>query len=160
MVNRSIFLVLECPDEDWIDIIVENQVFSNLQKNATGDNQIADYVIHFTPENVINNSKYKEWMSKFGTETKHLILNEKNKGHTSEAIHKMQYQLNLIHPTIFPLLNGAEPTADNLCKIFPLLKDKTPVSDKNSQNEQKNNNTDHENDKNVESTEVNQFLIF
>lgn len=84
-------------------------------------------------------------MSKFGTETEHLILNEKNTGYTSEAIHKMQYQLNLVHPTIFPLLHGEKPVAENLYELF---------DDETSQTEVKNSNFDMKIDQNVELPQV------
>lgn len=148
---KKIFSVLECPNEDWIDIIIKNPVFSKHQKTAIDSEKIASYVVHFAPENVINNSKYKEWMSKFGTDTKHLILNEKNQGHTSEAIHKMQYQLNLMHPTIFPLLSGEKLNEDSY-KVFLFLKERNPIIDGNSTNETENNKS--ENDKNIEVLKV------
>ncbi|XP_011496822.1 PREDICTED: ribonuclease Z, mitochondrial [Ceratosolen solmsi marchali] len=102
-----LFIVMECPNENWIDTIVQNSILMKYQENSiTNKNEIVNVIVHFTPENVLNNSKYIEWMQKFGAETEHLIINEKNTGFSSESIHKMQYKLNLVHPTIFPLFDN------------------------------------------------------
>lgn len=94
---------MECPNENWVDTFVENSNFSKYHVTAEKE-EVVNYIIHFTPDEVLDNQKYKEWMNKFGPKTQHLIVNEKNSGYTSEAIHKMQIQLNLIHNKIFPIL--------------------------------------------------------
>lgn len=51
-------------------------------------------------------------MTKFSPDTHHIIINEGNNCLNYEALHRLQQQLNLIHPTIFPLLHEIEnPTA-------------------------------------------------
>jgi hypothetical protein len=100
---------MECPGEHWIDSILQNSVLMKYQtKSYTEEDEIVNVIVHFTPENVLNNSKYQEWMGKFGAKTEHLIINEKNTGFSSESVHKMQYKLNLIHPTIFPLFDNPD----------------------------------------------------
>ena len=115
--NIQFFIVLECPDESWIDVFVENPIFSKYQQ-STKEEEMVDYIVHFSPEFVINNEKYREWMRKFGSKTEHLIVNEKNTGYASEAMHKMQNQLNLIHPKIFPLFYQCEEPAEEVRLIY------------------------------------------
>ncbi|XP_014213770.1 ribonuclease Z, mitochondrial [Copidosoma floridanum] len=98
------FIVLECPDEEWMNLVIENSAFAKYQSCANREN--VSCIVHFTPEKVLKNPKYKEWMYKFGSDTTHLIVNEENTGYSSEAIHRMQNQLHLIHPTIFPFLHS------------------------------------------------------
>lgn len=105
---------MECPTEDWIDAIVDNPVFQKYQlETAINKDEVAQYIVHFTPENVLQNSKYINWISKFGPKTLHLIVNEQNDGYTSEALHRMQHQLNLIHPNIFPLFGDHQNFIEN-----------------------------------------------
>ena len=119
---------MECPNENWIDVIVENSVLEKYhEQNATNENNLVTYIVHFTPENILKNTKYKDWMLKFGTKTQHLIINESNTGYASEAMHKMQHQLHLIHPTIFPFF-GNEQFFENQNlhqNIEKILEDKT-----------------------------------
>ncbi|KAJ8683123.1 hypothetical protein QAD02_018915 [Eretmocerus hayati] len=102
-----IVIVLECPDEDWIDVVTSNAAFSKYQESTVKDDTVS-CIVHFTPDDVLNNPRYQDWMRKFGPTTEHLIINEKNVGVASEAMHKMQHQLHLIHPTIFPLFKDVE----------------------------------------------------
>ncbi|XP_058791636.1 ribonuclease Z, mitochondrial [Phymastichus coffea] len=102
-----LFIVMECPNEDWIDVIVNNPIFLNYQKNtAENKEKIASYIVHFTPAAILNDPRYKEWMHKFGESTEHLIINEESKCNGSESIHKMQHQLHLINGEIFPFFEN------------------------------------------------------
>ena len=94
-----LLLVLECPDEDWLEVIENCNDFDQYFKE-----KVDKYIVHFAPKSIVSNTRYKKWMQKFGASTQHLIVNEKNTGFTSEAIHRMQHQLHLIHPEIFPFL--------------------------------------------------------
>ncbi|XP_016041972.1 zinc phosphodiesterase ELAC protein 2 isoform X2 [Erinaceus europaeus] len=101
------FIVIECPDEGFIQPICENTEFKRYQGNA--DTSVA-LVVHMTPECVLKDSRYQQWMERFGPETQHLILNETCASVHNLRSHKIQTQLNLIHPDIFP------PLVDFSCK--------------------------------------------
>lgn len=101
----AVFIVLECPTLDHLDSLVENPVFENYQHSVATDENLAFCVVHFTPEEVMADPRYRDWMDKFGISTKHLVLNEENDCLGSEAVHRMQHKLHLIHPKIFPFLN-------------------------------------------------------
>ncbi|KAF5911906.1 hypothetical protein HPG69_015884 [Diceros bicornis minor] len=95
------FVVVECPDEGFIQPICENATFKRYQGKA--DAPVA-LVVHMAPECVLADSRYQQWMERFGPDTQHLILNETCASVHNLRSHKIQTQLNLIHPGIFPQL--------------------------------------------------------
>uniref|UniRef100_A0A7M4F016 Zinc phosphodiesterase ELAC protein 2 n=1 Tax=Crocodylus porosus TaxID=8502 RepID=A0A7M4F016_CROPO len=97
----SIFIVIECPHEGFVDAICENDTF---QRYGVEDH--VALVVHITPESVLRDSRYKQWLEKFGSKTQHLILNENSNAVHSLRSYKVQTQLNLIHSEIFPLLTS------------------------------------------------------
>ncbi|OXU19872.1 hypothetical protein TSAR_013862 [Trichomalopsis sarcophagae] len=151
-----LFIVLECPDEDWIDVIVENPAFLKYQEGtAKIEEEIARYIIHFSTKNVLENPKYKDWMRKFGSKTQHLIINEENKGYCSEAMHKMQHQLHLIHPDIFPFLGENKNFAEHNPDADPLKK----IRDKLKSIEENSEQSENEASKTCETTETDVSVV-
>lgn len=62
-------------------------------------------------------------MDKFSASTHHIIINESNKCMGSSAVHRIQYKLNLLSPTIFPLLGDIKvDTEKEIVTIPPPLK--------------------------------------
>ncbi|XP_015212199.2 zinc phosphodiesterase ELAC protein 2 [Lepisosteus oculatus] len=99
-----VFIVVECPSEEFIDPISTNPQLNRYQCNGTEGSP--SLVVHITPESVLDTDTYKTWMERFGPTTEHLILNEQvNTVHNIRS-HKIQTQLNLIHPEIFPTLKN------------------------------------------------------
>ncbi|XP_067914079.1 zinc phosphodiesterase ELAC protein 2 [Heterodontus francisci] len=96
------FLVLECPSKEFIHPMCENEQLKRYQTG--GSESPAALVVHMAPEPVLANNVYKSWMERFGPTTEHLVLNEHNQTVHNLRSHKIQTQLNLIHPEIFPLL--------------------------------------------------------
>ncbi|OCT62738.1 hypothetical protein XELAEV_18043829mg, partial [Xenopus laevis] len=97
-----IFIVVECPSEKFVMPIVENETFKRYQEKQS-ECPVA-LVIHMTPESVLHSSSYQHWMEKFGPQTEHLILNENSSTLHNLRSYKIQTQLNLVHPGIFPQL--------------------------------------------------------
>uniref|UniRef100_K9J2W3 Zinc phosphodiesterase ELAC protein 2 n=1 Tax=Desmodus rotundus TaxID=9430 RepID=K9J2W3_DESRO len=97
------FIVVECPDKGFIQPICENAAFQRFQGKA--DAPVA-LVVHIAPECVLADGRYQQWMQRFGPDTQHLILNESCTSIHNLRSHKIQTQLNLIHPDIFPPLTG------------------------------------------------------
>ncbi|XP_012509397.1 PREDICTED: zinc phosphodiesterase ELAC protein 2 isoform X1 [Propithecus coquereli] len=97
------FVVVECPDEGFIQPICENATFKRYQGEA--DAPVA-LVVHMAPESVLVDSRYQQWMERFGPDTQHLILNESCASVHNLRSHKIQAQLSLIHPGIFPPLTS------------------------------------------------------
>uniref|UniRef100_A0A3P8YQK3 Zinc phosphodiesterase ELAC protein 2 n=1 Tax=Esox lucius TaxID=8010 RepID=A0A3P8YQK3_ESOLU len=96
------FIVVECPSEEFVQPVCNNQQLSRYQAGGTEDP--AALVVHMTPERVLKNDEYKQWMERFPSTTEHLILNEQVCTVHNVRSHKIQTQLSLIHPEIFPEL--------------------------------------------------------
>uniref|UniRef100_A0A3P8TN26 Zinc phosphodiesterase ELAC protein 2 n=1 Tax=Amphiprion percula TaxID=161767 RepID=A0A3P8TN26_AMPPE len=95
------FMVVECPSEEFVDAVCTNQQY---QTGKTED--VAALVVHMTPESVLKTDQYKKWMERFPSTTEHLILNEQVCTVHNVRSHKIQAQLNMIHPEIFPQLRA------------------------------------------------------
>ncbi|PWA16065.1 hypothetical protein CCH79_00016530 [Gambusia affinis] len=122
-----VFLVLECPSEEFLPALVSSQQLRRFQDGGTEDPAVL--VVHMTPESVLETDQYKEWMERwdphglepdrvvsggvqrvFPSSTEHLILNEHVSTVHNVRSHKIQTQLNMIHPHIFPPLRAARAT--------------------------------------------------
>ncbi|KAJ7405900.1 zinc phosphodiesterase ELAC protein 2 isoform X2 [Willisornis vidua] len=111
-----VFLVLECPHEGFVDAVCDNETFQRYQEGLP-ENQVA-LVIHMTPESVLRDSRYQQWMERFGPGTQHLVLNENSSTVHNPRSYKIQTQLNLIHPEIFPLLTTYQSKeAEAVCRV-------------------------------------------
>ncbi|CAL7948908.1 unnamed protein product [Xylocopa violacea] len=102
------FIVAECPTEEYLDSFVNHPEFLKYQqvaKSTEEKNEEVHCILHFTPEKIFTNEQYQNWLQKFPPETEHIILNDENTCMGSEAVHKNQYLLNMLHPEIFPLLS-------------------------------------------------------
>ncbi|XP_004760196.1 zinc phosphodiesterase ELAC protein 2 [Mustela putorius furo] len=95
------FVVVECPDEGFIQPLCENATFKRYQGHAGAPVAL---VVHMAPQCVLEDPRYQQWMERFGTATQHLVLNESCPSVHNLRSHKIQTQLSLIHPTIFPPL--------------------------------------------------------
>uniref|UniRef100_A0AAX7UZ76 Zinc phosphodiesterase ELAC protein 2 n=1 Tax=Astatotilapia calliptera TaxID=8154 RepID=A0AAX7UZ76_ASTCA len=99
-----VFIMVECPSEEFLGALCTNQ-----QYQTGGTEDPAALVVHMTPESVLKTDQYKKWMERFPSTTEHLILNEHACTIHNIRSHKIQAQLNMIHPEIFPQLK--EPQA-------------------------------------------------
>lgn len=71
----------------------------------SNENDTPFCIVHFTPQKVMDDPRYIDWMVKFDRNTHHIIVNEKNECMGTEAIHRQQHKLHMLHSEIFPLLN-------------------------------------------------------
>ncbi|KAF0298693.1 Ribonuclease Z, mitochondrial [Amphibalanus amphitrite] len=65
-------------------------------------------VVHFSPPAVMDESIFRTWRGGLPAAVRHIVLNVESHGHGSEAVHRLQYQLNTIDSDLFPLLTGDE----------------------------------------------------
>uniref|UniRef100_A0A8D8W545 Zinc phosphodiesterase ELAC protein 2 n=1 Tax=Cacopsylla melanoneura TaxID=428564 RepID=A0A8D8W545_9HEMI len=123
-----VFIVLDCPDESYLDSLLKESIFARYQESAASPDDIAVLVAHFSPPHVLSHPRYKEFMSKFPSSTQHLILNESNHCLGSVAVHKIQCKLNVLNKHIFPMLcdNGI-PVIDKESPIPPTPAPTTPT---------------------------------
>ncbi|NXP55944.1 RNZ2 protein, partial [Heliornis fulica] len=115
-----VFIVLECPHEGFVDAICENETFRRYQEGVP-ENQVA-LVIHMTPESVLRDSRYQRWLERFGPGTQHLVLNENSSAVHNPRSYKIQTQLNLIHPEIFPLLTTYQSKEEEAVCSVPIVR--------------------------------------
>uniref|UniRef100_A0A669BHD7 Zinc phosphodiesterase ELAC protein 2 n=1 Tax=Oreochromis niloticus TaxID=8128 RepID=A0A669BHD7_ORENI len=99
-----VFIIVECPSEEFLGALFEVVTPSRYQTGGTDDP--AALVVHMTPESVLKTDQYKKWMERFPSTTEHLILNEHACAIHNIRSHKIQAQLNMIHPEIFPQLKA------------------------------------------------------
>uniref|UniRef100_A0A8D0GBP1 Zinc phosphodiesterase ELAC protein 2 n=1 Tax=Sphenodon punctatus TaxID=8508 RepID=A0A8D0GBP1_SPHPU len=115
-----VFIVVECPHEGFVEAICENDTFRRYQEGKP-ENPVA-LVVHITPEPVLQDSRYKQWLERFGPSTQHLILNENSKSIHHLRSHKIQTQLNFIHSEIFPLLKSYENKGEETTFNVPVIR--------------------------------------
>ncbi|XP_044531116.1 zinc phosphodiesterase ELAC protein 2 [Gracilinanus agilis] len=116
----SVFIVVECPDQGFIDPICENDTFRRYQEEES-ETHVA-VVVHMTPESVLQDSRYQQWMERFGPQTQHLILNENcTSVHNLRSL-KIQTQLNLIDSDIFPQLTSYNCKEDLAKFSLPVIR--------------------------------------
>lgn len=96
---------MDCPSEDYLESFVNHPAFARLQTATLGKDDAPYCVVHFTSQDVMNDSRYVDWMGKFGSYTRHIVVNEENECMGTEACHKHQHKLHMLHPEIFPFLN-------------------------------------------------------
>ncbi|KAM4662627.1 zinc phosphodiesterase ELAC protein 2 [Discoglossus pictus] len=98
------FIVVECPSEEFITPLTENETFKWYQEGKSESPVVL--IVHMTPEHILQSNSYRQWMERFGPKTEHLILNENASTVHNLRSYKIQTQLNLIHPDIFPPLTN------------------------------------------------------
>uniref|UniRef100_A0A8C6UB12 Zinc phosphodiesterase ELAC protein 2 n=1 Tax=Neogobius melanostomus TaxID=47308 RepID=A0A8C6UB12_9GOBI len=100
-----VFLVVECPSEKFIRSVCTNQ------QHVSGTEDPAALVVHLTPESVLSSERYQRWMESFPSSTEHLILNEHARTVHNIRSYKLQAQLHMVHPEVFPPLRHYRPQA-------------------------------------------------
>lgn len=103
--SRLNFTVVECPTEDYLESFVNHPAFAQYQTAMSEVNDIPYCIVHFTPQIVMDDPRYINWMSKFSLNTRHIVVNEENECMGTEASHRHQHKLHMLHPEIFPFLN-------------------------------------------------------
>lgn len=103
-----VFIVLDVQDPSYLK---ESDFQAYFDNETNPPENIPTLIVHFTPAHVFHNPTYRGFMSKFGSSTRHLVLNELNSCLGSEAVHRTQHKLHLLDPDIFPLLRDASVPA-------------------------------------------------
>uniref|UniRef100_A0AAY5F1E4 Zinc phosphodiesterase ELAC protein 2 n=1 Tax=Electrophorus electricus TaxID=8005 RepID=A0AAY5F1E4_ELEEL len=97
-----VFLVIDCPSEEFLQPLCTNPVLGRYQVGGTEDS--ATLVVHMTPEAVLRTEEYQHWMERFSSGTEHLVMNEQVCTIHNIRSYKIQTQLHMIHADIFPEL--------------------------------------------------------
>lgn len=107
------FLVVECPSESHIDQIVNNPELSMLRKyrSSNRERQI-DLIVHFSPNRVMTNPRFIDWIDGFDINCKHLVVSntERNRINFDDS-YRLQYLLRKLDDEIFHPLSLPEELA-------------------------------------------------
>lgn len=103
------FLIVDCPSEDFLEPFVRE-----LQLPG----EIACAVFHLTPPFLFYSPKYQNWMKRFHEGACHYVLHSDNPLVNSEAIHRTQRLLHMLHPNIFSLLHEDRKVIPESSKVI------------------------------------------
>ena len=95
------FLILECPNEDFIKPIISNAKLQTLQEPA---DEVLKVVIHLAPQNILNSPLYLDWIKMFDRSTEHIMVPTDLKRNITLYGYKMRCVLNLVSPTFYPII--------------------------------------------------------
>lgn len=122
------FFFLDIPSENYLKSLQEQtQILKDTQQQE--ETSIA-VVLHFTAPSMLQNNCYQEFITQhFAKHTQHIYLNSRDNNFSGYvSAHRIQWQLNQLHPGMFPLLaEGVELT--NTLSISGRLK-KTKLEEK------------------------------
>ncbi|XP_048248471.1 zinc phosphodiesterase ELAC protein 2-like [Haliotis rufescens] len=97
--KKQQILVVECPHTGFLAPLTS---CSRLQELQSSDS--VEVIVHMSPADIIQTEHYQQWMHRFGSTTQHIIINSTNSDVSHLELYSIQAKLNLLHPTIFPLL--------------------------------------------------------
>ncbi|XP_071496376.1 zinc phosphodiesterase ELAC protein 2-like [Diadema antillarum] len=98
----QVFIVLECPSLEYIEPVITNETFP--RHFADCGDETAALVLHMCPEEVLGDTRYQEWISRFGPSTEHVVFNRSCQSLKFDASRGQQTFLNQLHNDIFPVL--------------------------------------------------------
>lgn len=105
----SVYIFVDIPDETYLQGLLDCERYKPHQADAVTEDDRAIVIVHFSPEEIIANPKYRAWMEQFSPSTAHLLINERNTFTGYFASHRIQRQLHELDPMVFPLLKERHP---------------------------------------------------
>lgn len=101
-----IFAVIDVNDELMLNSLMNSTKFDEFFVDTCVESKYKlDLLIHFTNSTIFETEMYKNWMAKFGPNTRHLVLNDKAPYMPhNEGVFRVQSWLNDTNPNMFPLL--------------------------------------------------------
>lgn len=135
----SVFAFVDIPDEGYLQALKNSEAFKAHQKQAVKEDDAALIVVHFSPENIMTNPVYVEWMEQFIPSTMHWFVNERNEFTGFFASHRIQRQLNELDTNVFPMLKEQHPylrhNIDNTLKTDPVEENPSKICKTETQGE-------------------------
>ncbi|XP_031628749.1 ribonuclease Z, mitochondrial [Contarinia nasturtii] len=104
-----VFLVIDIPSIDFLISLQNNEKFTEYLRSSHAEPDRTDLILHFSPASVVGTDEYKEFVESFPTSTQHLLINEQNTFSGYVAAHRMQWQLNQLNESLFPILKEPLP---------------------------------------------------
>ena len=113
----AVFLVIDCPTPEYVDSLINNDHFN--RHIGTEESLIPSHIFHFSSVDVLQDSRYKEWMNKFPETTFHFGINESNNNAGYHAAFGLQCQLRLLSTEIFPKIYVDEKKRNQEASFVP-----------------------------------------
>lgn len=122
-----IFLVIDCPDESFLENLTINPKINQFRVSTVENGlETPEVVVHFTPNELIKNPQYDEWIKGFPESTCHIMMGTPDEGHQRDlgsiAVHRIQQKLHLLDESIFPLLAKDLPHEDEMPQMMQTSK--------------------------------------
>ncbi|KAG5439506.1 hypothetical protein PCANB_002080 [Pneumocystis canis] len=115
----AIFIIVDCPDKNYIESLIQKDLWNTYYK--TGKKKV-QLIIHMINEDVLNDSRYINWMHQFSEKVQHIIscpsLCPDSITHRKVAL--QQLKLNKLSKHHFPLPQ---------CMDFQPKKDRKNITD-------------------------------
>ncbi|XP_023943248.2 ribonuclease Z, mitochondrial isoform X2 [Bicyclus anynana] len=103
-----VFIVLEVQD---LTNFNEAEFSAHFDDGKNPRENIPTVIVHYTPPHIVSHPTYRAFMAKFGPTPRHVAMNSQNSCLGSEAVHRTQHRLHLLHADMFPLLRDASVPA-------------------------------------------------
>lgn len=131
--NPLTFMFLDIPSVEFLGNLEKHKdILLNCNINPDNSSEMP-LVVHFSPQEVVQNNVYQTFVQQFPPTTQHIYLNCKQNTFSGYiAAHRIQYQLNLLNPRVFPLLTEASTLTTNLTS--KLKKTKLEDNEMNAEN--------------------------
>lgn len=95
------FLVVGCPTDDYIGLLTGNKVLNHYQE-ASDLGEVPDMVIHLTPDSVLSETKYRDWMKNFKNDCRHIVISDiDSKRINFVECYRMQHLMNKLDEDMF-----------------------------------------------------------
>ncbi|XP_015782708.1 ribonuclease Z, mitochondrial [Tetranychus urticae] len=95
----STFMIVECPTLEYFDSLVNSEKLSSFFEPSS--RYPLEYIFHFSPVNVIKDSKFQDWMMKFPPSVSHIALNEFNPSLCFFGANVISHKLRLFEDKLF-----------------------------------------------------------
>eukprot|EP01133_Synstelium_polycarpum_P016874 gene16874-20064_t len=125
------FAIIRCPDTDYFDTLLNSPAFDQFFDGSFKMTTI----FHITPPQVLNAPRYIAFMERFGSATKHVVMNRENASHypSFQAANDYVGKLSQFLPSMFasppliptpsPILAIDSPASDTLrANLLPVHK--------------------------------------
>jgi ribonuclease Z len=98
-----VMLVVTCPTVEYLDTLVSHQDFTQYYNNQQFGHLTA-CIIHMTPHEVLQDTRYKQWMNLFSENVQHILVNKQvcSQRHMFKSTATMQIKMNQLSQKIFP----------------------------------------------------------
>lgn len=119
-----------CPGVVYIFIDIPDETYLNALLNCEIEHERAFVIVHFTPEEMTSNERYKEWMNRFSPSTAHIFVNERNTFTGYFASHRIQRQLHELDKNVYPMLKERHPymiQPDEMAVDFSEIAEESPA---------------------------------